>query len=96
LAEAKKVLSGQEVALVFCDDRLIDGSYRDLLQTLQVLKITPHFVLTTRIGEWRDSLEALSLGVFDMIESPYRSTDIELSVIRAMRDGEQQSDRMIA
>ena len=38
LAEAKKVLSGQKVALVFCDDQLIDGSYRDLLHTLQVLQ----------------------------------------------------------
>jgi CheY-like chemotaxis protein len=51
LAEAKEVLSRHEVALVFCDDRLTDGSYRDLLQTLRTWKKAPHIVVTTRIGE---------------------------------------------
>lgn len=91
LADAAELLSRQEVPLVFCDDRLTDGSYRDLLHTLQGWKKTPHVVVTTRIGEWRDYLEALSLGVVDMIEYPYRSTDVELNVIRAKRGQDQKS-----
>lgn len=85
LAEAEEVLSRQEVALVFCDDRLTDGTYRDLLQTLRTRKKTPHMVVTTRIGEWKDYLEALGLGASDMIPYPFRSADVELNVIRAMR-----------
>lgn len=85
LAEAEEVLSRQEVALVFCDDRLTDGTYRDLLQTLRTRKKTPHIVVTTRIGEWKDYLEALGLGASDMIPYPFRSADVELNVIRAMR-----------
>ena len=85
LAEAEEVLSRQEVALVFCDDHLADGTYRDLLQTLRTRKKAPYIVVTTRIGEWKDYLEALGLGAADMIPYPYRSTDVELNVIRAMR-----------
>ena len=96
LAEAEEVLSRQSVALVFCDDRLTDGSYRDLLQTLRAWKKAPNIVVTTRVGEWNEYLEALGLGAFDMIQYPYRSTDVELNVIRAMRGEDQQFDRAIA
>jgi DNA-binding NtrC family response regulator len=88
LAEAKEVLSRPGVALVFCDDRLTDGSYRDLLQALRTWKKAPHIVVTTRTGERKDHLEALELGAFDMIQYPYRSTDVELNVLRTMRGGD--------
>lgn len=95
LAEAEEVLSRQRVALVFCDDRLPDGSYRDLLRSLRSWKQSPHAVVTTRTGEWKEYLEALGLGVFDMIQYPYRATDVELNVLRAMRGGAQKSNRAI-
>jgi CheY-like chemotaxis protein len=73
LAEAEEVLSRQEVALVFCDDHLAEGTYRDLLQTLRTRKKAPHIVVTTRIGEWKDYLEALGLGASDMMPHPQES-----------------------
>jgi len=96
LAEAEEVLSRQRVALVFCDDHLTDGSYRDLLRSLRTWKQSPHTVVTTRTGEWKEYLEALGLGAFDMIQYPYRSTDVELNVIRAMRGEDHESDRTTA
>jgi hypothetical protein len=42
-------------------------------------------VVILRNGGWKDYLEALGLGASDMIPDPYRSTDVELNVIRAMR-----------
>jgi DNA-binding NtrC family response regulator len=96
LAEAEEVLSRQWVALVFCDDHLKDGSYRDLLQTPRTWEKAPHIVVTTRAGECKDYLEALALGAFDMIQYPYRSTDVELNVLRAMRGGGQKAGRAIA
>ena len=96
LAEAEEVLSQQRVALVFCDDRLTDGSYRDLLQTLRTWKQERYVVVTTRIGEWKEYLEALDLGAFDMIQYLFRSSEVELNVIRAMRGENQKFDRAIA
>jgi DNA-binding NtrC family response regulator len=96
LAEAEEVLSHQGVALVFCDDHLTDGSYRDLLQILRAWKKSPHIVVTTRKGEWKEYLEALGLGVSDMIQYPYRPTDVELNVLRATRACDHKSDRAVA
>jgi DNA-binding NtrC family response regulator len=96
LAEAEEVLSQQRVALVFCDDSLTDGSYRDLLQALRRRKKERYVDVTNRIGEWKEYLEALDLGAFDMIQYPYRSTEVELNVIRAMRGENQKFDRAIA
>lgn len=96
LAEAEEMLSQQGVALVFCDDRLADRSYRDLLRTLRTWEKAPHIVVTTRVGEWKDYLEALQLGAFDMIQYPYRSADVELSVLRAMRSGDPKPDQVTA
>jgi DNA-binding response OmpR family regulator len=96
LQEAEEVLSQHGIALVFCDDHLPDGSYRDLLKTLRTSKKAPHIVVTTRIGEWKDYVEALGLGVLDMIQYPYRLAEVELNVIRAMRGPDQKSARAIA
>ncbi|MGC2233225.1 MAG: response regulator [Candidatus Acidiferrum sp.] len=96
LAEAEEVLSRQPIALVFCDDRLTDGSYRDLLQRLRTWKQSAHTVVTTRTGEWKEYLEALGLGAFDMIQQPYRPTDVELNVLRALRGREQKFNRAAA
>ena len=96
LAEAEEVLSRQQLALVFCDDRLTDGCYRGLLRTPRIWEHAPHIVVTTRTGEWKEYLEAARLGAFDMIQYPYRSVEVELNVIRATRSRDQNSYRAVA
>jgi DNA-binding NtrC family response regulator len=96
LADAYEVLAWQPVAVVFCDDRLTDGSYRDLLQTLRTWQTAPPLVVTTRVGEWKDYQEALGLGAFDMIPHPCRPIDVELNILRAMRRDDGRFDRAIA
>jgi DNA-binding NtrC family response regulator len=91
LSQAKEVLSSQKIDLVFCDENLSDGSYRDLLRANQVWIGRPHIVVIGRFGEWAEYREALRLGVFGVISSPLYPTDVELAVIRAMRDGVRES-----
>ena len=97
VAEAEDVLSRQRVALVFCDDRLTDGTYRDLLSGPRTCGNAPYLVVTTRTGEWKEYLEAAGLGAFDMIQYPYRPAEIELNVLRTMPGNKgQQSYRAVA
>jgi len=96
LAQAGEVLSRQTTGLVFCDDRLPDGTYRDLLTLRQTGQRSLCFVVTTRVGEWDEYLEATQLGAFDVIPFPLRATDVELTVIRAMRREEQKAGYMTA
>jgi DNA-binding NtrC family response regulator len=48
-------------------------------------------------GEWEQYLEAIRGGAFDVLQFPFTPTDVELFLIRAMREvRDQQSDMMEA
>ena len=91
LRQAEEVLSQQTIDLVFCDQRLPDGTYRDLLSVRRLGHKMPRVVVTTRVGGWEDYTEATRLGAFDVIPSPLHPTNVELTVIRAMRNEEQKA-----
>jgi DNA-binding NtrC family response regulator len=86
LSQAKEVLSRQEVSLVFCDESLNDGCYRELLLIFRARQRALRFVVTIRRGEWDEYLEAMRLGAFDAIRWPVQPTDVELIILRAMRE----------
>jgi DNA-binding NtrC family response regulator len=52
LSEAEQILSLRRPTLIFCDERLPDGSYIDLFQLKQSGRIPPPVVVLTRTGEW--------------------------------------------
>ena len=83
--QAMEVLSSQKIELVFCDENLSDGSFRDLLRANQVYVGRPHIAVIAQFGKWADYMEALQLGDFEVISSALYPTDVELAVIRAMR-----------
>ena len=91
LSQAMEVLSSHKIELVFCDENLSDGSFRDLLRANQVWIGRPHVVVIIDHDERAEYLEALQSGVFEVISSPLHPTDVELAVIRAMRDGVRES-----
>jgi DNA-binding NtrC family response regulator len=46
----------------------------------------PRVVVTTRTGEWDLYFEAVTKGAFDVIRSPWYAADVEMAVIRALRE----------
>jgi DNA-binding NtrC family response regulator len=91
LSQAHELLSKQKIELVFCDESLSDGSFRDLLHGHHTWHCRPHIVVIFHLGEWAEYMEAVQLGVFDVISFPLHSTDVELAVIRAIRDEGRES-----
>ena len=91
LSQANEVLSSHKIELVFCDKTLSDGSFRDLLRANQAWIGIPRIVVIVHVGEWAECMEALQLRAFEVISSPLHPTDVELAVIRAMRDGVRES-----
>jgi DNA-binding NtrC family response regulator len=89
LQQAEEALSSRSMALVFCDDHLVDGPYPKLLSKMRENGETGRFIVTTTEGEWEDYLDATRLGAFDMIRWPLHPTDVELIVIRAMHQDQQ-------
>lgn len=86
LNQAEQVLSLQRPHLVFCDERLPDGGYADLLVLKDPGNIPPPIVVLTRNGEWELYMDATRRGAFDVIRSPWCPTDIELSLIHGARE----------
>lgn len=83
LSEARKVLQEQAVSLVFCEDTLPDGSYRDLLRMITASGSRTLVVVMLR--EEQQYAEALQLGAFDVIPFRYRPSDIRWLIFHAIR-----------
>ena len=73
--ECKAALAGRNVILVFCDPRLLDGTYRDVLKIIRSLNKDVPLVVTSRLADWEEYFEVLGHGAFDLIPSPPRATD---------------------
>lgn len=95
LAQALEVLCAQEFDLVFCDDRLPDGAYSDLISNQPHTGRAHPVIVTTRTGDWELYMEALRKGAFDVIRYPGPVTDVELAVIRALRE-DRATSRAVA
>jgi DNA-binding NtrC family response regulator len=94
-SDVEEVLAKTNVNLVFCDRRLADGSYRDVLTLTRSLHRTVRVVVTSRLADWDEYLEALHHGAFDLIASPCQPTDVVWAIIQAKRE-EQDRPALVA
>lgn len=53
----------QPIRIIFCDERLSDGPYRELVAFAKDQHDTAQFFVMLTTGEWLGFLEALGLGV---------------------------------
>jgi DNA-binding NtrC family response regulator len=84
LAHAREVLQLQPITIIFCDERVSDGRYRDLVAFAKAECNAAQFIVILSTGEWPEYLEALGLGV-EVIRCPIQPTDVELALIHAIR-----------
>lgn len=92
ISDCREILASGNVDLIFCDSSLADGTYRDLLRTLQLADRKIKVVVNSRLAGWEEFLEAARLGAFDMIASPCVPTEVEWvisQVVRALRNERQ-------
>jgi DNA-binding NtrC family response regulator len=94
-SQAEEVLSKQAFEIVFCDERLPDGAYFDLVHPNHWENRVPRLVVTTRCGDWDLYFAALAKGAFDVIRRPGYATDLEMVVIRALHAEERSSRNVI-
>ena len=84
--EARTLLSSARPSLIFCEEDLPDGTYRELLHDLSKAARTRLVVISAAAERDEHYNEALALGAFDMIASPCRRSDVQWIAIRAMQD----------
>jgi DNA-binding NtrC family response regulator len=83
VAELHEISRQKNIGLIFCDRKMIDGDYRDVLS---VVASTSRVVMMSEFESPEEYNQARRSGLFDIISSPSRATDIEWMVIQARRD----------
>lgn len=82
--EAEAILFRHPISLVFCEERLPDGSFRDVLgEVKRSARLVP-VVVVSRLGDWDKYLEALRLGVHDYIAFPFQRAEVESTINQAL------------
>jgi DNA-binding NtrC family response regulator len=84
--ECQEGFAGRNVTLVFCDQRLADGTYRDVLRIIRSLNKDLPLVVTSRLADWDEYSEVLQHGAFDLIASPCQPSDVIWVTLRAQHD----------
>jgi DNA-binding NtrC family response regulator len=84
--QVHKVLSRRNVPLVFCDEQLSEGCFRDLVSADIPGQKASRVVVTIRTGDCDEYLRVMRLGAYDGLRCPLCPTDVELVVLRAMRE----------
>jgi DNA-binding NtrC family response regulator len=82
LQEFRALPSKPEVAVIFCEERLHDGTYRDLLSIAEA----PVVVMISNVSNSGAHRDAIELGALDVVASPCSRNDVQWMVIRAMQD----------
>lgn len=84
LEEARRLLPDAGISLIFCEDEFKDGTYRDLLYALS-RPSKNRVVVISSVPELEEKYdEAKGLGVFDMIPSPCRRSDVQWVIVHAI------------
>ena len=87
--QALEFLATHPFAIVFCEERLPDGSYRELLASVASSPQTNRFIVVQCTDEWEQYLEALRLGAAEVLRVPLRAPDIDIALFHAMRQGRE-------
>ena len=91
VSECQEALQNQNVSLIFCDRRLSDGTYRDVVAATRASSPQARIVVTSRLADWDEYLDALHNGAFDLIASPCQPTDVLWAIVQARRETHERS-----
>ena len=88
--ETRETLASTPISIIFCERRLSDGGFREVLGLAKKASPPICVVVTTRMQTREEYLEAIRLGAFEVIPFPCQPTDVDWVVIRAMRHCRQK------
>jgi two-component system response regulator AtoC len=95
VSECQEALQTQNVSLIFCDRRLSDGNYRDVVEASRAARRHARVIVTSRLADWDEYLDALHNGAFDLIASPCQPTDVLWAIVQVRRE-DRQHDAFVA
>lgn len=91
VSDCLDALSREPFDLIFCDCRLTDGNYNDLLKIVKLRHFDADVVVMSRLADWEEYLEVLRRGAFDLVVSPCQPTDILWTVSQVRRERQRRA-----
>jgi DNA-binding NtrC family response regulator len=91
VSECLEALQNQNITLIFCDRHLKDGTYRDVVAATNGARRPARVVVTSRLADWDEYLDALHHGAFDLIASPCQPTDVLWAIVQARRETHERA-----
>jgi DNA-binding NtrC family response regulator len=76
LEETRNILARRPMHVVFCEDYLPDGSFREVLRMVKATKPEIQVVVSSMLEDVDEYIEAMNLGAFDFIAPPYHGAEI--------------------
>jgi DNA-binding NtrC family response regulator len=97
VVECREVLDKQEVVLIFSDHDLMDGDYRDIVASTLYApqKDKARVVLISALMKPEAYQEAKRAGIFEVVNLPCRSTNLEWAIILAKRDERNRKKELL-
>ena len=84
--ESVDLVDRTDFALIFCEERCGEGTYRDLLAAMGSRK-APVVVMVSPDDRDEVFRDAMAMGAFDVVANPCSRTDVQWMVIRATQKG---------
>lgn len=76
LAEAMQKLEANPAPVVFCAQRLPDGTWKDALAKTSTLKHRPNLIVVSPQPEDKLWMEVLDSGAYDLIGKPFKADEV--------------------
>jgi DNA-binding NtrC family response regulator len=85
----RDTVAAEDVHLAFCEERLADGGYRDVLEAVKARNVKTKIVVTVSDGDWFESgssyLRMMDHGAYDVLRLPCETRDVEWTATHALR-----------
>jgi DNA-binding NtrC family response regulator len=70
VAETRTALARYDVCMVLCDEFIVDGNYRAVIEIAEHAETKVPVIVVSRIGDWPEYLAAVLSGAFDYLAYP--------------------------
>jgi DNA-binding NtrC family response regulator len=92
LVSTLALLEKHEISVLLCEQKLLPGTWRDLLEHLHAMPHAPSLIVTSRLADDRLWAEALNLGAWDVLAKPFHVTEVIRSIRSAWQHWHDEMD----
>ena len=94
--EALELVRRHSIPVVICSSELPDGDWKTLYAALAELPQRPRLIVCSRQADHHLWAEVLSLGAYDMLVTPFQSSEVFRVIPLAWHSSKHERERMAA